>query len=301
MCELFNTYCLLCSSLKTRPIDDASPWFAAIPYIRKIESAVKCKEDWKKFVQEDVLLPFIQNGTLSGNQDFDGSKYFTFISDTKNPVVASPQLQLLRPEIVSISGFFQLDNVKKEAKDLFQDIVAGKSTAIDADMRSPLFITVAKSNHKFHDMINLLKQSKNPDECERIMVALGYYRDSKQVLDLALESFIKPQDMGTLILSVAKNGGDNAPSEALSWIKDNQERIYEKLGTDLGASRKIGQLIERISASIYDAKALQMVLDFMDNQDLISDTSYIERAEATIRSNMAWQENHGTSVCKWIS
>lgn len=298
---MFNDYCLSCSSLKTRPIDDASPWFAAIPYIRKIDTAVKCKENWEEFVQEDVLLPFIRNGTLSGNQDFDGPKFFTFVSETKNPVVGSPQLQLLRPEIVSIAGFFQIDNVKNEAKDLFRDIVAGKSTSIDADMRSPLFITVAKSNHKFDDMIELLKQSKNPDESERLMVALGYYSNSKQVLDLALESFIKPQDMGTLILSVAKNSGDNAPSEALSWIKENQERIYEKLGTDLGASRKIGQLIERISDSIYDAKALKMVLEFKDNQDLISDISYITRAEATIRSNMAWQKNHGTSVCKWIS
>lgn len=290
-----------CSSLKIRPVDDASPWFAAIPYIRKIDAAVTCRKDWEKFVQDNVLLPFIQNGTLVGNQDFDGSKYFTFIGEKTNPAVASPQLQLLRPEIVSTAGFLQIDTVKKEAKDLFQDIVAGKSTSIDADMRSPLFITIAKSNHKFEEMLELFKDSKNPDESERLMVALGYYGDSKKVLDLALESLIKPQDMGTLILSVARNGGDKSPLETLSWIKENQELIYEKLGTDLGASRKIGQLIERVSASIYDAKALKMVLEFKANEDLISDASYITRAEATIRSNMAWQNNHGSVVCKWIS
>lgn len=290
--------------LNHRPVDEAGPWISALPYIRRINNMVSCQKDWSKFVTS-ILDPFMENGTLSGNSGENLVDLFTFTGAIEMDGVSKPaELQMLRPAIIDIAGYFGTQSIVDEAKSLFKDVAKGKSVGLHPDLRSSLYNTIAKVNKKddMNSMVSLLKSAENADESERIIRALGIFDHGHESLKLSLDPVIKAQDIGILMDSISYHGGNKAAVRLIEWIQGNIESLYVKLGEDTVAGRKLGQIIERSSAHITDTNSMSVLQAIQDDSShILEDVRYIDRAVENIRSNAKWVADHNDFVCDWIS
>lgn len=292
-------------ALHRRPVDEAGPWMSALPYIRRIDNLVSCQKDWSNFVSSSILEPFIENGTLSGNLGENLVDFFTFSGTTEIDGVSNPaELQMLRPAIIDIAGYFGTQSIVDEAKSLFKDFAKGKSLDLHPDLRSSLYNTIAKVNKKddMSTMVSLLKSAENADESERIIRALGIFDHGHDILKLSLDPAVKAQDIGILMDSISFHGGNKAAVKLIEWMQGNIGSLYEKLGQDTVAGRKLGQIIERAAAHIKDTETMSVLRAIQDeSSDILEDVRYIDRAIESIRSNAKWVADHSDFVCDWIS
>ena len=299
-----NVFLTFIKTLGSRPVDDAGPWMTALPYMKKISHLVSCAAPWSSYVNSDILTPFIENGTLSGNLKYSLTHFFTFASNVDIESARKPlELQMLRPAILDAAGYYGISAVTQEAEQIFKDIVRSKGVSLDSDLRSAMYNTVAKMNNKkyMQDMVRLLESAENADESERLIRALSIFDQGNDVLDLALKALIRPQDVGILLESFAVNQGNAAAVHLLEWMQENMDALYTKLGSDTGAARKIARVLERISAHINDEKALDMYTSIsVEFSDIFIDQLPINRALETIQSNSHWVKTHGDFVCNWI-
>ena len=291
-------------NLGGRPVDDAAPWMSALPYLKRIDHLISCEKKWSSFVSSEILGPFIQNGTLSGNMKANLVDFFTFNGPEEIDGAAKPrELEMLRPAILDAAGYYGISTTVKEAERIFADISTGKDVTLHPNLRSSVYNAVAKTNNKktMGLLIQMLESAENADESQRIMKALALFDQGDSVLNLALAPAIKSQDVGILIESIASSGGDKAAVRAMQWMQKNIRQLFEKLGGDTVAGRKIGQMIERSAAHIKDTSAIRIFSSIQEsNLDVLDDQKYIGRAIESVNSNTKWVELHDKFICDWI-
>ena len=293
----------LATNLRSRPVDDAAPWLVAIPLLRRVDHLVSCHKKWNLYVSKEIMSPFINSGTLSGNLKANLSDFFTFGGPSTVEGAAKPmELQRLRPAILSAAGYFSISSVTKEAESIFKNIVKGQNVTLEADLREALYSTIAKANKKANldQMVELLSASKNSDETDRLIRAISIF-DHDGVLDLSLSEKIKPQDVNQLLEAYARNGGDPAVVRLLDFLKKNMRALYEKLGADTGAGRKLMRVIERAAPHANDQHCIDRIEELHGEfPEILEDPVAISRSIEAVRVNMDWISRHNVAVCAFI-
>jgi puromycin-sensitive aminopeptidase len=289
--------------LRSRPVDDAAPWLVAIPLLRRIDHLVSCQKNWSKFVATEIISPFINSGTLSGNLKANLTDFFTFSGpSTVEGAVKPMELQRLRPAILTVAGYFGISSVTKEAESIFQGIVKGSNVTLDADLREAAYNTVAKANKKanLNHMIELLAGSNASDETDRLIRAISIF-DQDGVLELSLSEKIKAQDVNQLLEAYARNGGDPAVVRLLEFLSKNMLQLYEKLGADTGASRKLMRVIERAAPHAHDQHCIERIEELgREFPAILEDPRAIARSIEAIRVNMRWIETSNVATCGFL-
>ena len=294
------------TNLRSRPVDDAAPWLVVIPLLQRIDHMVSCQKKWTSYVGTKIISPFITNGTLSGNLKANLADFFTFSGPSTVEGAAKPmELQRLRPAILTAAGYFGIPSVTKEADAIFKDIVKNKTITLDSNLRDALYSTVAKSNSKsaMDDMVLLLGRSQSSDETDRLIRAISIFDHDNAVLDLSLNDAIKPQDVNMLLEGYTRNGGDPAVRRLLEWLKtgNNLLSLYEKLGSDTGAGRKIMRAIERAAPHAVQQHCIDLIEELQrEYSGIIEDKSAISRALEAVRVNMHWYNVHNVPVCGFL-
>ena len=290
-------------SLRSRPVDDAAPWLVALPLLRRIDHLVSCKKGWSKFVAKEIISPFINGGTLSGNLKANLTDFFTFSGpSTIEGAVKPMELQRLRPAILTAAGYFGIPAVIKEAESLFTGIVKGSNVTLDADLREAMYNTVARANKKANldRMIELLESSKNSDETDRLIRAIAIF-DQDGVLELSLSEKIKAQDVNQLLEAYARNGGDPAVVRLLEFLSKNMLELHEKLGADTGASRKLMRVIERAAPHARDQHCIDRIEELRRAfPAILDDPLAIDRSVEAIRVNMHWITTSNVATCGFL-
>jgi len=289
--------------LRARPVDDAAPWLVAIPLLQRIDHLVSCQKNWSKFVAKEILFPFINNGTLSGNLKANLTDFFTFSGpSTVEGAVKPMELQRLRPAIVTAAGYFGISAVTKEAESIFKGIVKGSDVTLDADLRDAVYNTVAKANKKgnLDDMIELLGKSKTSDETDRLIRAIAIFNQDG-VLELSLSENVKAQDVNQLLEAYARSGGDPAVVRLLDFLGKNLLDLYEKLGADSGAGRKLMRVIERAAPHARDQHCIDRIEELRrEFPAILEDPRAIARSIEAIRVNMHWIATSNVATCGFL-
>ena len=275
----------------------------AIPLLRRIDHLVSCQKSWSKFVGTDILSPFINNGTLSGNLKANLTDFFSFSGpSTVEGAVKPMELQRLRPAILTAAGYFGISTVTKEADSIFNGIVKGSNVTLDADLREAVYTTVAKANKKANlkHMIELLGASTTSDETDRLIRAIAIF-DQDGVLELSLSEKVKAQDVNLLLEAYARNGGDPAVVRLLNFLGKKMLELYEKLGADSGASRKIMRVIERAAPHARDQHCIDRIEELRGEfPAILEDPRAISRSIEAIRVNMHWIATSNVATCSFL-
>jgi len=296
----------LATNLRSRPVDVAAPWLVALPLLQRVDHMVSCRKQWSEYVGNKIISPFISNGTLSGNLKDNLSEFFTFSGPSTVEGAPKPtELQRLRPAILTAAGQYGVPAVTKQAATIFKLIVKGENVTLDSNLRDAVYNTVAKSNKKgaLDDMVRLLDAAESSDEADRIIRAISIFDHDNAVLDLSLSDKIKPQDVNILLEAYTQNGGDAAVRRMLEWLKGgtNMITLYEKLGSDTGAGRKIMRAIERAARHARDQHCIDLMEDLRrEYSGILEDGVTIARAIEAIRVNMRWIERHNVNVCGFL-
>lgn len=308
-------------ALPSRSPQEYEPWAAALPYIYKLARLLPgCYSTWQRWVG-DVLLPaFLAQpvANASGAANDPTVRLFSF-----NPAkVSVPEAQqtigyrLLRPVILRAAGLFPdrtsgANNMQVEALRLMGQLEAdaeagGAPSPIDADIRSAVYQAAARSNdwEIYHQLQEMYKAATDPAEKERLLLALGYAPGADRLnstLDFALTPDVRAQDIRTLIVSSAANGGHSAPEMAWRWLNANADALFSKLGGDDEASVRVSQAAERVASLLADpAKAAEVDAFFERHKIKQSDPGFAARAKESIAANARWVKMHGREACAWV-
>ena len=145
-------------------------------------------------------------------------------------------------------------------------------------------------------------EATDAHERERTLRALGHSPLAvPAALQFALSDDVKAQDVPTLIVTTALGGDQAALLGTWSWFKESWDDIYYKLGGDGDASRRLGQMLERIGSGFSEDWILDEVDEvYAAHAGHQSEPGYAERAKESIRSHGEWVKKHSQAVCDWI-
>ena len=121
-------------------------------------------------------------------------------------------------------------------------------------------------------------------------------------LEFALTSEVKAQDVPTLVVTAALGTTQENLRSAWDWYKTNWEKLHTKLGGDDEASRRLGQIMEKIASAFSDLDLVNEVDQvYAEHAAQQSEPGYSERAKESIVAHAQWLEKHGEAVCDWVT
>lgn len=187
---------------------------------------------------------------------------------------------------------------------VFEEMNHNNRVGLNPDLRAAVYNTVARlnSNADFTLLVNLLDNANSADESSRVIRAMGHFQKPGIVLDLALQPLIRAQDIGILVESVAKYAGKGSAMTAFDWVVTNIEQLYTKLGKDIGASRRLGQILEAISENIYNEDAISKLESLYEKYpEMLAEHSFVLRSVESVRYNVNWKSAHNKEICTWLN
>jgi len=100
---------------------------------------------------------------------------------------------------------------------------------------------------------------------------------------------------------MGQHGEDGSAGKILEWISANLGALFQKLGNDIGASRRLGQIIEAVSAEANDQKSLDVVNEIYENdQVVLEDHTVLDRCLESIQKNLKWISMHDKDICQYL-
>lgn len=149
-------------------------------------------------------------------------------------------------------------------------------------------------------MIELLGKSKTSDETDRLIRAIAIF-DQDGVLELSLSENVKAQDVNQLLEAYARSGGDPAVVRLLDFLGKNMLDLYEKLGADSGAGRKLMRVIERAAPHARDQHCIDRIEELRrEFPAILDDPRAIARSIEAIRVNMHWIATSNVATCGFL-
>lgn len=303
-------------ALPERPASDYAPWSVALGVLYSVDSLVECQSQWRTYVLGDVLQPFMNNVSLAaggapimssfiytgeGTASTTGSTTAGGMSNGTTNAVPVGQ-RLLRPAILRAAGYFGSTVLGEEATTLLSTSVSSLST----DLRSAVYETAARSSPDpqaaFDKIKSLYREAIDVHERERTLRALGHSPLAvPSALEFAMSGEVKAQDVPTLVVTTALGGDQAALRGTWDWFKEHWEELYEKLGGDGDAARRLGQMLERIGSGFADT-AVESEVDevYAAHAGHQSESGYAERAKESIRAHAQWVKRHSEAVCAWV-
>jgi len=90
-----------------RPLDEASPWLAAIPYAMRIHRQVSCSDEWSEFIRDYILKIVLEKGIFNSEKETT-KEVFSYVSAHE---IDSVELQMVLPEMLNMAGYFMYDPI----------------------------------------------------------------------------------------------------------------------------------------------------------------------------------------------
>ncbi|KAI1299800.1 Puromycin-sensitive aminopeptidase [Halotydeus destructor] len=207
---------------------------------------------------------------------------------------------LKRSLIISMLGVYGYEPVVAEAKKRFAEHVRG-GTQIDADLRGPIYKTVAvsdQSDDEFKQFFEMYKKADSGAEKNRIGRAMGATDNPVQVaavLAFALTSDVRIQDSVSIITGVT---GSLAGRE-LAWqfFKDNKVELLNRYGSDY----QIGRLVQGVTAGYADEAKAQEIEAFFEENTFPGTERSLKQALESVRVKAAWKQRDGQSIETYLT
>lgn len=178
---------------------------------------------------------------------------------------------------------------------------------IEADVRSAVYQAAARSSdwETYNQLQVMYRAATDPAEKQRLLLALGYAPGDRvtATLDFSLTPDVRAQDVKSLILSTAANGGHSGALMTWRWLLKKAELLLAKLGGDDEAALRVAQAAEGVASLFAEHKYLAEVDKFFANQaskGKQSDPGYAARAKESIEANTRFVATHGAAACSWV-
>lgn len=266
----------------------------ALPYIQSISRIVPCADTWRKYLRDTLFPQFLQQ-TASPSTGSDAAIAFSFLSDSGSSgsstssagTAAGSQTigyRMLRPAILQAAGYFGDTKLVQEVNKVMALAIKAASKqgsgavnipnpTVDADVLSAVYQSFAQSSAvvsksdggieavtAYHTLLRMYVGAKTADEKERALRAIGYSPTAvTAALELSLTDQVRSQDVRTLITTVAARSGVDSPRKTWDWFVANWDAVYQKLGGDGEALRRMNQVMESIASLSADPGMLQEI------------------------------------------
>lgn len=289
-------------ALPERPATDLAPWSVALSALYAVDAVVPCQSTWRTYVLQGLIGPFIKNTSAAAG----GDPIFSSYSEVAGTAPAPVGQQLLRPIILRAAGYFGDVELGEQATNILLSST-GATSALSPNMRSAVYQTAAHAasdtRAAYEKIKSLYLAATDSSERDRALRALGSSPLAvPDALEFALTSDVKAQDVPTLIVTAAVGTTQENLQSAWEWFKTNWEKLHSKLGGGDEASRRLGQIMEKIASGFADADAVNEVDQvYAEHAEQQSEPGYAERAKESIEAHVTWVEKHGDAVCDWVT
>ncbi|KAL4530099.1 hypothetical protein Ndes2526B_g04856 [Nannochloris sp. 'desiccata'] len=291
-------------ALPERPATDLAPWSVALRALYAVDAVVPCQSTWRTYVLQGLIEPFMKNTSAAAGGDPIFSSYVELTGTAPAPVGQ----QLLRPLILRAAGYFGDAQLGEQATDiLFSSTGATSLSALSPNVRSAVYQTAAHAASDVQAAYDKIKSlylaATDSSERDRALRALGSSPLAvPAALEFALSSNLRAQDVPTLIVTAALGTTQENLRNAWDWFKMNWEKLHGKLGGGDEASRRLGQIMEKIASGFADSDLVNEVDQvYAEHAEQQSEPGYAERAKESIEAHVMWVEKHGDAVCDWVT
>jgi aminopeptidase N len=291
-------------ALPERPSSDLAPWSVALDALYAVDSVIPCQATWRTYVLQGLLAPFMANTSAAAGGDPIFSSYIE-LAGTATALVGQ---RLLRPLILRAAGYFGEEKLGEEATGiLFGSYGAPSLSALSPNVRSAVYQTAAHAATDtaaaYEKIKSLYLSATDSSERDRALRALGSSPLAvPAALEFALTADVKAQDVPTLVVTAALGTTQESLRSAWDWFKTNWENLHSKLGGGDEASRRLGQIMEKIASGFADSDLVKEVDQvYAEHAAQQSEPGYAERAKESIQAHVQWVEKHGEAVCNWVT
>jgi puromycin-sensitive aminopeptidase len=291
-------------ALPERPSTDLAPWSVALSALYAVDAVVPCQESWRTYVLQGLLAPFMANTSTAAGGDPIFSSY-TELSGTAPAPVGQ---RLLRPLILRAAGYFGDTQLGQQATEiLFSTQGATSLESLSPNVRSAVYQTAAHAatdaQAAYDKIKSLYLSATDSSERDRALRALGSSPLAvPAALEFALTSDVRAQDVPTLVVTAALGSTQEKLREAWEWYKTNWDTLHGKLGGNDEASRRLGQIMEKMASGFADEDLVNEVDQvYAEHAAQQSEPGYAQRAKESIQSHVLWLEKHGDAVCEWVT
>ena len=291
-------------ALPERPATDFAPWSVALDALYAVDALVPCQATWRTYVLQGLLEPFITNTSTAAG----GDPVFSSYLELAGSAPAAVGQRLLRPLILRAAGYFGDAKLSEEATAiLFSYKGATSLNSLSPNVRSAVYQTAAHASPDtqaaYAKIKSLYLSASDSSERDRALRALGSSPLAvPAALEFALTSEVKAQDVPTLVVTAALGTTQENLRSAWDWYKTNWEKLHTKLGGDDEASRRLGQIMEKIASAFSDLDLVNEVDQvYAEHAAQQSEPGYSERAKESIVAHAQWLEKHGEAVCDWVT
>jgi hypothetical protein len=234
---------------------------------------------------------------------------FIEVSGTTTAAPVPVGQRLLRPLILQAAGYFGDTQLGEQATEIiFGSTGATTSlTALSPNVRSAVYQTAAHAapdTQAAYDKIkSLYLSATDSSERDRALRALGSSPLAvPAALEFALTPDVKAQDVPTLVVTAALGTTQENLRTAWDWYKTNWDKLHAKLGSNDEASRRLGQIMEKIASGFADSDLVNEVDQvYAEHATQQSEPGYAQRAKESIAAHVHWVEKHGDAVCEWVT
>jgi aminopeptidase N len=292
-------------ALPERPSTDLAPWSVALTALYSVDAVIPCQATWRTYVLKGLLEPFMTNTSTAAG----GDPIFSSYLELETPTTPAPVGQtLLRPLILRAAGYFGDPELGEQATEiLFSTKRATSLSALGPNVRSAVYQTAAHAapdpQAAYDKIKSLYLSATDSSERDRALRALGSSPLAvPAALEFALTADVKAQDVPTLVVTAALGTTQENLKSAWEWYKTNWGNLHTKLGGNDEASRRLGQIMEKIASGFADAELVNEVDQvFAEHAEQQSEPGYAQRAKESIQAHVVWVEKHGEAVCDWVT
>ncbi|KAI9290700.1 hypothetical protein K502DRAFT_326607 [Neoconidiobolus thromboides FSU 785] len=208
---------------------------------------------------------------------------------------------LLRALAISNVGLSGGQEVVSEAKRRFDLFIKGDQSAIQPDLRGPVFNIVVSEGgqEEFQAIKKLYIETDAPDQKLSALRALGYTRNPELISE-ALNYGISDQVRNQDIIYIFSSLGANTASRRASWsfIKSHWGVLEERYSTNFAI---LGNLLKYTAGKLSSEKDAEEVESFFNGKDTKKVQRPLQQTLESIRSSAQWLSRDNAKVSEWLS
>ena len=185
------------------------------------------------------------------------------------------------------------------AKEMFADQVSGKRS-IPSAIKPIVFSTIAKNGgvQEYEILLNIYKNSSNPDEKLAALRSLGVFKDSaliERTLSYLLDGTVLKQDVYTPLVGLRTH---REGIEAMwKWAQDNWDEIVSRLQP---GSPVLGHVLTLTTSGYTSTKAVNEITSFFSSKDTRGYDQSLAQALDAIKAKAQWVERDREVVFNYL-
>lgn len=210
--------------------------------------------------------------------------------------------QRLKAELFSAAASAEDPLVVEDVKTKFAKFVAGDKDAINPNIKSAIFASIARNGgeKEYEQLLLVYKNPTNLDEKILALRILGVFKDEKLIartLELAFDpEVVKPQDIYIPLQGLRSH--KEGTLTLWKWLQDNWDTIVKRFPPSLNM---LGNIVNLCVSGYRVPGAREEVTKFFEGKDLTGFDKNLEQALDIMESKYKWIKRDGEAVKQWLA